>query len=129
MPRKSALMILGILAALAVAPDSQAASKGQIVAAKWGDSSWYMAMVTNVTATAVDVMYADGDSKQGLTVADIKEIPDDPALKVGDKVLAVWSASKFYPGTVTNVSQLSYEVKWDDGSPSKWVPAGKILKQ
>lgn len=127
--RKFLLTILSLTIFTTLSQTSHAAAKGQIVAAKWSDSSWYIAMVTNVVGAAYDVIYADGDSKQGLAEADIKALPDDPALKVGDKVLAVWNNSKLYPGTVTNVCNLSYEIKWDDNSAPKWVPAGKILKQ
>jgi hypothetical protein len=123
------IIVLTVSATFVFSQTAQAAAKGQIVAAKWGGSSWYLAMITNVNGTSYDVVYADGDAKQALPESELKPIPEDPQIKVGDKVLAVWSNAVFYPGTVTSAANLSYEVKWDDGTGTKWVPAGRILKQ
>lgn len=43
--------------------------------------------------------------------------------KVGEKVIARWMGSSFYPGTVIEVTADGYLVKWDDGSAPSPVPA------
>jgi hypothetical protein len=121
------LVILGGLL-FGPVPTALAAAKGQVVAAKWGAESWYVATVVNVAGDKLDVLYGDGESQAGLPATDIRDIPADPQLKAGDKVMAIWSGAKFYPGTVVTANQLSYEIKWDDGSANQWVPAGKVFK-
>ena len=127
---KRALMTiaLGLCIAAVWTGQSQAQTKGEIVAAKWG-SSWYMAVIEGVEEGGkFDVIYCDGTGGDDLVADDIKTIPTDPGLQVGDKVLGVWSGVQFFEGEVVEVCQLSYKVKWADGSSPSWVPAGKILK-
>ncbi|MBN2430829.1 MAG: hypothetical protein JXQ27_05105 [Acidobacteria bacterium] len=100
---------------------------GQIVCARWS-GTYYLATVTAANGDQWDVIYADGDHAM-LAESDLHELPGDPGLKAGDKVLAIWNnGAKFYSGVVEDVCQLSYLVKWDDGSTPSWVPAGKILR-
>ncbi len=101
---------------------------GDVVCAKWG-GSFYLATITGSTGNKWTVLYGDGDKAQ-LQTDEIREIPWNPGLKTGDTVLAIWNNSvKFFGGTVVEVCQLSYKVKWDDGSTPAWVPATKILKR
>jgi hypothetical protein len=115
------LLILVLVSNLA------ALQKGQTVCANWSGSK-YFATITNVAGDAISVVYGDGDSAT-LKPEEILEIQWDPALKPGDKVYAIWNNSaKFYTGVVLETCQMSYKVKWDDGSAPSWVPATKILK-
>lgn len=105
-----------------------AVKPGVAVCADWGGSK-YLATVVAVNGSSYDVIYADGD-KATLTAGQICEIPWDPQLKNGDVVLASWNNSAMlYEGTVIATAQLSYQVKWADGSAPSWVPATKILKK
>jgi hypothetical protein len=100
---------------------------GQTVCAKWS-GAYYHATVTAANGDQWDVLYADGD-RATLPGSDLHELPGDPALQPGDKVMAIWNnGTRFYSGEVVETCQLSYKVKWDDGSDPTWVPAGKILK-
>lgn len=104
-----------------------AVKPGIQVCADWGGAK-YLATVTAVSGDKIDVLYADGD-KATLSPSQVREIPWDPQLAPGSRVLACWNNSaKLYAGTVMEVAQLSYKVKWDDGSAPSWVPATKILK-
>jgi len=106
---------------------AMALQPGQMVCARWS-GTYYLATVTAANGDEWDVIYADGD-RATLAAADLHELPGDPGLNAGDKVLAIWNnGAKFYPGVVEDVCQLSYLVKWDDGSAPSWVPAGKILR-
>lgn len=101
---------------------------GQPVCAKWGGAD-YFATVVSLEGEKVNVVYGDGD-KAELNAGEVREIPWDPELKAGDPVLASWdNSAKLYTGTVIEVCQMSYKVKWDDGSAPSWVPATRILKK
>lgn len=117
------LMVLVILSS-----NLFAFTKGQVVCAKWG-GSYYLATITAQKGVQWVVLYADGDTA-ALNEKDIRELPWDPKLKEGDTVWAVWNnGAKFFSGTVLEVCQLSYKVKWGDGSTPSWVPATKIIKR
>lgn len=121
-------IILSCLILLLFASVTAEIKPGIQVCAKWGGSQ-YLATVTAQSGDKIDVLYADGD-KATLSPADIREIPWDPQLAPGNKVLASWNNSpRLYPGTVIETAQMSYKVKWDDGSAPSWVPATRILKQ
>jgi len=117
------ILLLFILSSL-----GYALKAGQIVAAKWGNS-YYIAMIVNSNGSDWDIVYGDG-YKKTINSDNIIEIPGDPKLKIGDKVLAIWkNGIKFYSGEVMDTCKLSYKVKWDDGSSPSWVPATRIIKK
>ena len=109
-------------------PKAPTFSVGMTVAAKWADNNFYLAEIKAINNDKYDVAYADGD-KYTVSVGDLKEIPPKPALKTGDKVLAVWDKARFYSGTVQEVKADGVLVKWDDGSTPSEVAFGKIIKQ
>lgn len=110
------------------ATSGAAFAAGQSVAAKWGESSLYLATVTLVEGDNVTVTYTDDGSSGTVPAADVRAIPET-AFAVGDRVLAVWSGGRFYPGEVTKVEGTTYTVKWDDGSDPSTVAAGKIIAE
>lgn len=123
-----AVLVLVLLVSVIFNSPVFALTKGQVVCAKWG-GSFYLATVTAQKGEQWQVLYADGDSAT-LNEKDIRELPWDPKLKEGDTVWAVWNnGGKFFSGTVLEVCQLSFKVKWADGSATSWVPATKILKR
>lgn len=109
-------------------PAAPTFSVGMTVAAKWKDNYYYLAEIKAVNSDKFDVAYADGD-KATVPSGDLKEIPAKLTLKTGDKVLAVWDKSRFYPGTVQEVKAGGAVIKWDDGSSPSEVAFGKIIKQ
>jgi len=74
------------------------------------------------------VQYVDDSSTKTVPDSDVKPIPARQ-WAVGDKVLAVWSAGRFYKGVITKVGTGSHQVKWDDGSAPTDVTADKIIAQ
>jgi hypothetical protein len=125
---KPTIFLLIIIFTVAGAGQVLALKPGQVVCAKWG-GSFYTATITGKSGDQWNVLYGDGD-KATLKTNDIRELPWDPKLKAGDKAWAIWNnGAKFFSGTVLEVCQLSYKVKWDDGSTPSWVPATKILKR
>lgn len=109
-------------------PKAPTFAVGMKVAAKWKDNNYYLAEIKAINNDKYDVSYADGD-KGTVSASDMKEIPAKPALKTGDKVLAVWTTAKFYSATVQEVKANSAIVKWDDGTAPSEVAFGKIVKQ
>jgi hypothetical protein len=99
---------------------------GQSVAAVWTDSNLYLATITKVEGDKITVQYADDQSTKTVASSDVKAIPRK-TWAAGDKVLAVWTSGRFYPGEVTREVGASYEVKWDDGSAPSDVTAEKII--
>ena len=115
------LLLLSSLVSAQIKPGNQ-------VCAPWGGSP-YLATITAISNGQAEVIYADGD-RATLPSAELREIPWDPQLETGNRVLASWNNSaRLYPGTVLEVAQLSYKVQWEDGSAPSWVPATRILKR
>lgn len=98
---------------------------GDGVAAPWG-GGLYHGTVKAVKGDSLDVLYTDDSQTRTVGVAECKPIPAK-TWKAGDKVLAVWSSGKFYPGEVTAAKGSSYTVKWDDGSAPKDVAAYQVI--
>lgn len=109
-------------------PAASAFKVGDMVAATWTDGNLYLAKVTAVGSKEVTVQYADDGSTKTVPDGDVKAIVARQ-WAVGDKVLAVWSAGRFYKGEITKVGTGSYQVKWDDGSAPTDVTADKIIAQ
>jgi hypothetical protein len=101
---------------------------GEPVAALWDDGNLYLATVTAVDGDQVTVTYADDGSSKTIAATECRPIPDT-TFAVGDRVLAVWSAGRFYPGEVSAVDGDLSTVKWDDGSEPTQVEAGRIIAE
>lgn len=102
-------------------------SEGMTIAAKWSDNNYYLAVISKIENDIVNVNYTDG-TEGSVTKSDLKVIPTTLNLNIGDKVLAVWAGSRFYPGTVEQVTTTGALVKWDDGSAPSEVLFGQIIK-
>lgn len=138
--RSSVLPVLAACAALLAACGGNSFKVGQTVAARYTDNNWYVATITTynpagkssvgqetIPATYT-VKYEDGSD--GIVQPEgLRAIPAGRTAKVGERVLAVWAKSRFYPGVVTAVSAEGAVVKWDDGSAPSTVPWGRILKE
>ena len=108
--------------------DAGGLTAGDNVAAVWTDGTMYLATIQAVDGDQITVKYADDSSVKTVNAADVQTIVPQ-TWSVGDKVLAVWSAGKFYKGTVTGASGDSYKIQWDDGSAPSEVTADKIIAQ
>lgn len=47
-------------------------------------------------------------------------------IKTGDKVVALWSGTSWYEGTVDVACDKGFSIKWADGTPASCVVASKI---
>lgn len=101
---------------------------GDTVAALWTDGNYYLATVDEIGDGTVTVTYVDDGSSGTVAVDEVRAIPDR-TFAVGDRVLAVWSAGRFYPGEITAADGDAYVVTWDDGSTPSTVVAAKIVAE
>jgi len=100
--------------------------KGDTVAAPWGGGQ-YHGTVKEVKGDSADVLYTDDGVTREVKIEELILI-EPQTWKVGDRVKAVWSAGKFYEGTIEEVKDDEiYVVKWDDGSAPSDVAADKII--
>jgi hypothetical protein len=110
----------------AAANTGAAFAVGDTVAARWDDGKLYLATVKSVGGGTVNVVYADDGTAGAVAETDVRAIPA-ATFAVGDRVLAVWSQGRFYPGKVTKVTGSSYTTAWDDDTAPSTVEAGKII--
>ena len=112
---------LGMVALLALTGCGGASfSVGDKVVGDWkGGDRWWNAQVTAVAGNQVTVKYDDDNSTETLAPTSVAHLPSGAAsVKVGDKVVAKWTDSKFYNGTVTALAGDKATVSWTSGSPS-----------
>jgi hypothetical protein len=129
------LSVLSLLASLALASackkdqaNQPAAGPkvGDKVAAPWGGGK-YHGTIQGIKGDAADVLYSDDKQVRPVKLSELTVV-QAKSWQVGDKVLAVWSSGRFYPGTVTATKDGNvYTVKWDDGSSPKDVAADLIM--
>ncbi|MDQ3300740.1 MAG: hypothetical protein M3619_29510 [Myxococcota bacterium] len=50
-------------------------------------------------------------------------------LKVGDRVTAMWSNGRWYPGKIVAIKNGAYDVNFDDGDKGRGMPASKVKKR
>jgi hypothetical protein len=110
----------------AATSEAPAFAAGDTVAAKWADGKLYLATVKSVDGDTVNVVYADDGTAGAVPQTDVRAIPA-ATFAVGDRVLAVWSQGRFYPGEVTKVTGSTYTIAWDDGTTPSTVEAGRII--
>jgi hypothetical protein len=99
---------------------------GDSVAAIWDDGSYYLANVIGVKGDQITVRYVDDASTKTVPSSDVRPVPVK-AWAAGDRVLAVWSMGRFYPGTIIEANDPTYKVKWDDGSEPTDVVSDRII--
>lgn len=94
-------------------------TNGSFVLAKLQSSKDGISHVITYSDTELDLPSA----------AVIKPLKNAASLKVGDKVMAIWSSSIYYPGTITTIDENGIIVKWEDGSKPSFVENGKFYKK
>jgi len=102
-----------------VALDQGTPAVGDAVAAQW-HTDWYRARITG-TANGIFAVRYDDNTNGKLAGGEIIPIATPTALRVGDRVLAVWGDhAQMYPGRVQDLSPKKAMIRWEDGSaPSR----------
>lgn len=131
---KTKNLLLSLLAALALTFGFVGCSKedpykvGTHVAAKWTDGDYWGATITGNSGGKYQVKYDDGTEGE-VGEAELKSITPKEDIKVGDKVLAVWSTNgKMYKGEVQELQATGAIIKWDDGSEPSLATYSNITK-
>jgi len=101
---------------------------GDRVAADWHGSR-YLAEVTGILANnTYKVRYFD-NTNGDVPGQNMRKIPKKPKVAKGDSVLGAWQGKpKLYPGTLIEISDGKYKIKWNDGSTPSFVEANEIVK-
>ncbi len=99
---------------------------GETVCASWS-TSWYEAEIVSFTDGIYAVKYSDG-SQGNLTSDKLRKVLTKDEIKVGEKVLAVWTSDKYYVGTVKEIKADGAIVAWEDGSSPSLAKFGKIAQ-
>ncbi len=97
---------------------------GEQVAAKWS-TQWYGATVIGRDGDAYVVKYSD-NTIGTVKPADVRRLLHRRQIRVGQRVIAAWMTSTWYPGTVLSLAEEGAVIKWDDGSTPSLVLYGKI---
>lgn len=108
-------------------PTGEIIKVGDSVAISWM-ATWYLGRVTALKGEKYEVLLADNAT----AVADSKNIklmPSDPELAVGEKVLALWGTVGLYPAVILAIKPEGFQVKWEDGSAPSIVTKGRIIKK
>ncbi len=100
---------------------------GSRVRAKWKNLNWYLGRIDQIRGEKVFVKYDDGDEEW--TTMDLVEPTEDaassttsgelpkaiPVFRIGDRVMAKWKNSDWYPGQITQKQGDQVFIKYDDG--------------
>jgi hypothetical protein len=103
---------------IAVKPTAETtAKKGDEVWAQWQPNQWYKGKAASTCAVGLHVVFDDGDEADlPVPLIAIDRAPKKDQVKVGTRVLARWKAKRFFPGTVTKISNNAYSVGFDDST-------------
>jgi len=110
------------------APDAGQVKIGTRVLAEWPEDRWYYP-ATIVTASEeglYDIQFDDGDvGTVDLSQLRLRSEPSQPAIApaVGDVVWAQWEPGDWYPGTLTDKSDIGFHVVYDDESEQDLPPS------
>lgn len=99
---------------------------GETVCAAWS-TSWYEAEIVSFTDGIYQIIYSD-KTQGNLTSDKLRKVLTKEEIKVGDKVLAVWTSGKYYVGTVKEIKADGAIIAWEDGSSPSLAKFGKIAK-
>jgi hypothetical protein len=119
------LTYTGPLADAGPAQPARIFADGARVAAKWGDTAFYLATVRGRDGAKYNVDYDDGD-RGAVSGADMIPVASPEKIVAGSHVLACWGGPRMYPGVVAAINGGLCTVKWDDGDTPLDVPKEKI---
>ncbi len=100
----------------AISSAAPAAKVGDTVWAQWKANAWYHGKVAKKCDVGFHVVFDDGDKADvapSLIIVD--RAPAADKVKVGVRVLALWTDGRMYPGTVIAIEEGKYRIKFDDG--------------
>ncbi len=114
-------------------PGEEASTDGEVkvgtkVAAEWISDIYYSGVIDKISGDDYDIQYDDGFLETHKR-EDFIVIPSKPDFKTGDKVLAVWMGTIFYPGIVQEMKSDYAIIQWNDGTTPSEVKFGKIVLQ
>ena len=100
---------------------------GDLVAARY-HTDWYSGRITGMVNGTFAVRYDDNTTGK-LVASELIPMADPAALRVGDRVLAVWgNDARMYPGRVKAIETQKARIKWEDGSAPSDVPLKAIAR-
>jgi hypothetical protein len=89
---------------------------GDVVWAQWKPNGWYRGKADKKCPTGLHIVFDDGDKADlPLSLMALDQAPKEAQVKVGSRVLGMWTDNRFYPGTVVKIGGGNYDVKFDDG--------------
>jgi len=98
------------------AGNAKALKVDDIVWAQWRPNDWYHGKVKKTGDGGYHVEFDDGDEADlPSALIAIDQAPEVKNVKVGARVIAVFSDGKFYPGTVIAIDKETCKIKYDDG--------------
>lgn len=110
-----------------VALDARPPAVGDLVAAQY-HTDWYSGRITGLVNGTFAVRYDDNTTGK-LVASQLIPVADPATLRVGDRVLAVWSNdARMYPGRVKAIDGPKARIKWEDGSAPSDVPLKAIAR-
>jgi len=89
---------------------------GDKVWAQWKPNDWYPGKAAKACPTGFHIEFDDGDKADvAVSMIAVDSAPKKEAVKVGTRVLGLWTDKKFYPGTIAKLADGKYDVDFDDG--------------
>jgi hypothetical protein len=92
------------------------AKVGDKVWAQWRPNAWFPGKVNKATKVGLFIDFDDGDKADvPICLVAVNRAPGKGTVKVGTRVLGMWTDNHFYPGTITKIGDDGYNVQFDDG--------------
>ena len=97
---------------------------GDTVFALWSDTGhYYLGTIVGTQDDKYYVVFADGD--QGLVPGNKLQSAE---IEEGQKVYAMWTDKRYYPGTIQKVTGLAVYIQFDDGDKG-WTSFAGLAKK
>ncbi len=131
--RSAFSILLTLLLFSAISPagifSKPAFRKGEAVFAQWVPNFWHRGVIADTCPIGWLVNFNNGKEKCSSLFNIVKDrVPAPGELKVGTAVLARWTNSRYYPGTIAGIAEGRYYIQFDDGDQGR-VPINFIRKR
>jgi hypothetical protein len=92
------------------------------------EDALYLGTVKAISGDSAQVFFHNDKQVRQMNVGDM-DVVVKKKWKKGDKVLAVWSSGKFYPGKIhADKGKGQYSIAWEDGSDPTEVDSSRIIE-